>query len=486
MINYKIIYKIIGQLLWLEASLMGLCLLLSFFYEEDDTMPFMLTIVITLIGGFVLKYMGRDANNTLGRRDAYLVVTLTWVIFSLFGMLPFIIGGYLPRVTDAFFETISGFTTTGATIIEDVEVLPHGLLFWRTMTQWIGGLGIVFFTIALLPSLVGGGSVRVFAAETTGPIHSRMHPRLSTNSKWIWLIYIILTGACAVCYFFGGMSFFDCINYAMTTTATGGFATHNSSTEFFGSPAIEYTGTIFCFLSGINFTLLWFSIFKLKFRSILKNTEFKLYCSLIAISTIIIMYYLMRYNHYDLSDAFRYGIFQVVSFVTSTGLFSDDAAKWPRVTWIILGFCMFLGGCAGSTAGGFKCIRGVMLLKIIRNEFKRILHPNAILPVRINDTTINPALRVTLLAYLSVYIILFIIASTYLTAIDIDCVNSITIALSCLGNVGPTLGIEIGPTMSWDMLPDSGKWVCALLMLIGRLEIFSVLILFSPSFWHDN
>lgn len=476
-----------GSLLWLEASLLLLCMVLSICYSEDDTVPFLWTILITAAAGFGCHAYGRGARNSLSRKDAYFLVSATWIVFSLFGMLPFLIGGYIPDFTNAYFETMSGFTTTGATIVDDVEKFPHGILFWRTMTQWIGGLGIVFFTIALLPSLVGGGgNIRVFSAESTGPIKTKLHPRLSTTSHAIWMVYIILTVACMCFYNIGGMSVFDSINYAMTTTATGGFATHNSSTEFFNSPFIELSGTFFCFLSGVNFTLLYLTVSKMKIREFFKNTELRFYIFVTCTATVIIMYYLMMYNGYSLWKAFRFGIFQVVSFLTSTGLFSDDAARWPHVTWIVLGICMYIGGCAGSTAGGNKCIRIVMVLKIIFNEFRQILHPNAVLSVRVNDTIIPQSACSRLLSFMMLYFVLFLVAATYFTAIGVDVINSITLCLSCLSNVGPTLGTEIGPTMSWEELPVTCKWFCSILMLLGRLEIFTVLILFTPEFWKNN
>lgn len=486
MLNWKILYKIIGSLLWLEAALLAICLIMSMYYGESDTMPFLITVVITAIAGSILKYFGRNASNNLSRKDAYLLVTSTWIIFSFFGMFPFLIGGYIGNVTDAFFETISGFTTTGATILNDVEILPHGILFWRSMTQWIGGLGIVFFTIALLPSLVGSGNIKVFSAEATGPIRTKMHPRLSTNSHAIWMAYIVLTISCAILYYIGGMSLFDCINYAMTTTATGGFSTHNASTEFFNSPFIEYTGTLFCFLAGINFTLLFITVTKLRIKEFFRNAELRLYVGTILVCTTIIIFYLMRDLGYDFWKALRFGLFQVVSFLTSTGLYSDDAGKWPHVTWIILAICMFIGGCAGSTAGGVKCIRFVMILKIIRNEFKQILHPNAVLPVRIGETLIPASTRMRILPFITLYLGMFFISATFFTAIGIDVINAITMCLSCLSNVGPTLGVEIGPTMSWAEIPVICKWFCSTMMLIGRLEIFSVLILFTPEFWKNT
>ena len=485
MINHQLICKVLGQLLFLEAVLLMVSLGVSIGYQEDDVFAFLITIFITIGAGLALKWRGHNADNSMSRRDAYLVVSLAWIVFSFFGTFPFLISGYIHSFTDAYFETMSGFTTTGATIIDNVEVLPHGLLFWRSLTQWIGGLGIVFFTIALLPSLVGG-QIKVFAAEATGPIKTKLHPRLSTSAKWIWSIYIVLTIACIVSYYFGGMNVFDSFNYAMTTTATGGFATHNTSTEFFHSPTLEYICTLFTFLSGINFTLLYAAVIKLNIKNLFKNSEFKFYIFLVVVFTAFIMMELMTMRHYDLEHAFRCGLFQVVSFITTTGLFNDDAATWPHVTWVVLALCMFFGACSGSTSGGIKCIRGVMLLRIVKNEFKQILHPNAVLPLKIDGVNVPNQKRVTLLAFLVTYLIICLIISFTMIAMGIDNTNAITITLSSIGNVGPTLGVEIGPTMSWSQLPDIAKWFCSLMMLIGRLEIFSVLVILTPAFWREN
>ncbi len=485
MINHKLIYKVLGQLLFIEASLLMLSMLVAFYYQEDDSFAFIVATLSTIGGGLLLKWRGHGADNSMSRKDAYLVVSLSWIVFSLFGTLPFLISGYITDFTNAYFETMSGFTTTGATILDDVEALPHGLLFWRSLTQWIGGLGIVFFTIALLPSLVGG-QTKVFAAEATGPIRTKLHPRLSTSAKWIWSIYVVLTLACIAAYYLGGMNAFDSINYAMSTTATGGFSTHNMSTEFFHSPRLEYICALFCFLSGINFTLLYAAVIKLKAKDLFKNSEFRFYVFLVFIFTLFIMVELMARCHYDLEHAFRSSVFQVVSFITTTGLFNDDAALWPHVTWVVLALCMFFGSCSGSTSGGIKCIRGVMLLRVVKNEFRQILHPNAVLPLKIDGVNVPMQKRVTLLAFLVSYLIICFLISFVMIAMGIDSTNAFTITLSCVGNVGPTLGIEIGPTMSWSELPDVAKWFCSLMMLIGRLEIFSVLVIFTPAFWKEN
>lgn len=479
------IYKVLGSLLFIEVVLMLACYITSYFYNEDDSPAFAVSTLITVIGGFTLRYFGRDADNNLSRKDSYLVVTLAWTVFSIFGMLPFLLSGYVTNITDAFFESMSGFTTTGASIIDDVEALPHGILLWRTLMQWIGGLGIVFFTIALLPSMVGG-SVKVFAAEATGPIKTKLHPRLSTSAKWIWMIYIILTIACMGCYHLFGMNAFDAVNYGMSTTATGGFGTHNMTTEFFNSRPIEYTCAIFCFLSGINFVLLWTAVARLRIRQLFRNTEFRFYVTFIAALTAFIMLELIIRNSYSIEHAFRSAFFNIVSFVTTTGVLNDDASQWPRVTWIVMGICMFCGGMAGSTSGGFKNIRIVMMLKAIKNEFRQLLHPNAVLPVHVDGNIISQQKRNSLFALFAIFIVLSLIAALALTAMGIDAINSLTIILGCLTNVGPTLSIDIGPAMSWSVIPDAGKWLCTFYMLLGRLEIFSVLIIFTGAFWKEN
>lgn len=485
MVDFKIIYKIIGRLLFLEAAFMLCCVGIALWHGENDSVAFMASVLLTVAGGAMFMFFGRDAGNNMNRKEAYLVVTATWLIFSVFGMLPFLISGHITNITDAYFETMSGFTTTGATIFDDVECLPHGILFWRSLTQWVGGLGIVFFTIAILPSMVGG-SMKVFSAEATGPIKSKMHPRLTTSAKWLWSIYLALTIACGLSYWLAGMDWFDSINYSMTTTATGGFSTHNDSTLHFDSAAIDYISILFQFLAGMNFILLYSIVFKGQIRNLRQNSEFKLYLGIVLTASLWIMTLLVIQCGYDWEKAIRSSLYQVVSFITTTGLFNDDAAKWPHLTWVILGVCMFIGSCAGSTSGGFKCIRGVMIVKVIQNEFRRMLHPNAVLPVKVNGQTIPQSKIYTLLAFFAVFVLMCLFATTVMIVVGIDHVNAITISLSCVSNVGPTLGTDIGPEMSWSGLPEGIKWLLSLLMMMGRLEIMTVLVLFTSSYWSDN
>jgi trk system potassium uptake protein TrkH len=457
----------------------------AFGFEEDDTLAFAMSLLITFGSAVLFLYMGRHAENTLSRHDAYIVVTAVWIIFSIFGMFPFLIHGSITSVTDAYFETMSGFTTTGATILDDVEALPHGMLFWRSLMQWIGGLGIVFFTIAILPSLVGG-SVKIFAAEATGPIKAKMHPRLTTTAKWIWSIYSLLTVGCGLSFWLAGMNWFEATNYAMTTTATGGFAIHNSGTADFQSPTVDYIAIIFQFLAGINFTLLYISIFKMKLKDLYRNSEFKLYISTVLLATAAIMLCLLIQMGYPLEKAFRNALFQVVGFITTTGICNDDIGTWPHVTWIILGLVMFLGACAGSTSGGFKCIRGVMTLKVLRNNFRQIIHPNAVLPIKVNGQSIPQSRITALFAFFTLFVLMLIVTAAIMIISGIDSTNSVVIALSCVSNVGPSLDNQVGPPILWSGMSDIVKWTLCLLMLMGRLEILTVLVLFTRTFWKEN
>lgn len=485
MVNFRIISKVIGSLLFVEAFFMAWCLGVSYWNHEDDTLAFLLSMSLTAGCAFLMLYWGRGSDNSLNRRDAYLVVTSTWVFFSLFGMFPFLIHGSITNLTDAYFESMSGFTTTGASIIDDVERLPRGILFWRSLMQWIGGLGIVFFTIAILPSLVDG-SVKVFAAEATGPIRAKMHPRLTTNAKWIWSIYLLLTIGCGICFWLCGMTWFEALNYSMTTTATGGFAIHNDGLAQFGSVTVDYVSILFQFLSGINFTLLYISLVKLRPGSLFKNSEFKFYLTIVICATAWIMYLLYSRMGFQLEHAFRSALFQVVSFMTTTGMFSEDISQWPHITWIILGVLMFTGACAGSTSGGFKSIRAVMLLQVLLNTFKQSLHPNAVLPVKVNGQSVSQTKIVALLAFFAMSVLMMLVTAAIMIVGGIDNTNAVVIAISSFGNVGPSLSNEVGMVMTWSEMSDLIKWALCLLMLMGRLEIMTVIVLFTRVFWKDN
>jgi len=431
----------------------------------------------------LLAALGKGGERQLTRRDGYVLVSFAWVAFSLFGMLPFYIGGYIPDIADAFFETMSGFSSTGATILDDIESLPHGILFWRSMTQWIGGLGIIMFTIAVLP-IFGVSGLQVFAAEASGPTHDKVHPRIGITAKWIWSIYTGITTLLVCLLMLGGMDWFDSICHAFATTGTGGFSTKQASVAYYNSPYIEYVISIFMFISGINFTLVLLFVNR-KFKKFISNAELKFYFSSVVFFTAVIAIALYYTSPMGMEESFRKSLFQVISLHTSTGFATDDYMQWSPVLWGLLTIIMLMGACAGSTTGGLKCIRMVILTKVSRNEFKHILHPNAILPVRINKQVISSSIVSTVLAFCFIYITIIVISTLLMMAMGVGAEESIGCVISSIGNMGPGLG-ETGPAYSWNALPDAAKWLLSLLMLLGRLELFTVLLLFTPDFWKRN
>lgn len=483
MINFKTIIRIIGILLLLETVMFLVCSNVSFYYRESDMLDFWKAGGITAGIGLLLAALGKGGERQLTRRDGYVLVSFAWVAFSLFGMLPFYIGGYIPDIADAFFETMSGFSSTGATILDDIESLPHGILFWRSMTQWIGGLGIIMFTIAVLP-IFGVSGLQVFAAEASGPTHDKVHPRIGITAKWIWSIYTGITTLLVCLLMLGGMDWFDSICHAFATTGTGGFSTKQASVAYYNSPYIEYVISIFMFISGINFTLVLLFVNR-KFKKFIGNAELKFYFGSVVLFTAVIAIVLYYTSPMGMEESFRKSLFQVISLQTSTGFATDDYMQWTPVLWGLLTIIMLMGACAGSTTGGLKCIRMVILTKVSRNEFKHILHPNAILPVRINKQVISPSIVSTVLAFCFIYISIIVIGTLLMMAMGVGAEESMGCVISSIGNMGPGLG-ETGPAYSWNALPDAAKWLLSFLMLLGRLELFTVLLLFTPDFWKRN
>ena len=484
MINWKMISKIMGFLLFIEAGFLSLCTALSIFYKEPDITAFILSTLLTIAVGIPLSYVGKDAERKLSRKDGYVVVTFAWIIFSIFGMLPYYISGYIPNLTNAFFETMSGFSTTGASILDDIESLPHGLLFWRSMTQWIGGMGIVIFTIAVLP-IFGVGGIQLFAAEATGPKFDKITPRIDVTAKWIWAIYIVLTITETLLLMLGGLSLFDSVCHAMSTTATGGFSTKQDSIAAFHSPYVEYVITIFMFLSGINFSLLYLLFLKGSIKRLLGDSEVRWYVKTVLIFTTIITIGLLISSPMGLEEAFRKSSFLVVSLQTTCGYVTDDYMLWAPPLWMLTTIITYCGACAGSTSGGTKCIRAVIVARIAKNEFMHILHPNAVLPVKVNGTSVSSTTKSTVLAFFVVFIMLVFLGWFVMMCIGLDFDDAYSVVISSLANVGPGIGM-CGPSFSWNALPDAAKWLSIVYMLIGRLELFTVLLLLSPTFWKNR
>lgn len=485
MLNIPIIYKALGTLLLLEALLLGLCFGMGFYFGEVNHLTFGLPSALAAVIGALLLYFGRHAENRMGRRDGFLIVSLTWVVFSLVGMLPFIVSGYQPRVAAAFFETMSGFTTTGATAFTDIDALPHSILLWRSITHWIGGMGIVFFTIAVLPNM-GGGDVKLFSAEATGLKIGKLHPRISTTARWLWSIYSLLTITCMAAYFFGGMGLFDALCHGLSTIGTGGFSTHTASIAWFQSPRLQWIATLFMFLASVNSTLLYLFFIKRRVRDVLHDDELRCFLVIFFVAAFSIMGILMCADHMDFATALRSAFFNTASLQSTTGFSDEDFMKWHPTIWLILSLISIIGACAGSTSGGLKSVRVLMVWRLTKAEFKKMLHPHAVLPVRINNTVITSQTARTVFVFFVVYFMLIMLSTFAMVAMGLSLLDAFGLAISSFSNVGPSIGHLIGPLGSWGVLNDAILWINSFLMLAGRLEIFSLLLPLTPAFWRDE
>ena len=480
MINYKIIFNIIGLLLLIEGIFMLFCIPVSLFYDEHDFISLALSASITISVGTITWFLTRDAKKNIGKREGYIIVCLAWTVFSFFGSLPFVISRAIPDFTNAFFETISGFTTTGASILNDIEAMPRGLLFWRSMTQWLGGMGIIVMSLAILP-ILGIGGMQLFIAEVPGPVPDKLHPRIKETAKRLWGIYIIFTGIEVLLLLFGGMNLFDAICHSFTTMATGGYSTRQESIAFFDSPYIHYVITVFMFLAGTNFTLSYFALHG-KFDKVWKNEEFRFYAGFILGFVLLIMVVLLLTQNQTIEKSFRHALFQVVAISTTTGFVTANYLNWIPFLGVIIFILMFFGGSGGSTGGGVKILRVVLLLKNSYLELKRLIHPNAVIPVRLNREAVSPQIITNVLAFVVFYMLILIFGTVVMSALGYDMDTSLGAVAATLGNIGPGIG-GVGPAYNYFHIPDFGKWFLSFLMLIGRLELFTVLILFSPAFW---
>lgn len=495
-LNYQIILHVMGLLLLCNGGFMLLATLVSWFYQDGVTLEISTAALITLFVGTLLMFTTRGHSKEVKIREGYIIVTFGWIFMALSGALPYVISESIPRFTNAFFETMSGYTTTGASILNDIEAIPKGILFWRSLTHWIGGMGIIVLAIAILP-LLGIGGMQLFSAESPGPSADKLKPRITDTAKRLWLIYVSYTLAETILLWVSGMTFFDAINHAFSTLSTGGFSTKNASIAYWNdNPAIQYIIIIFMLLAGSNFVLSYFA-FKGKISKVLHDDEFKWYFFFIvgftAISSLIV------YLQADVSlssidhpmvlgegeSAFRHSLFQVLAVITTTGFVTADYTMWTPFLTILFFGLFFLGGSAGSTAGGVKVMRHLIMIKNGLIEFRRTLHPNAILPVRFNGKSISKEIVFNILGFFILYMLAFIIGAVVLAALGLDFETAIGGAASSLGNIGPAFG-GLSPVNNFDMLPDFGKWWCSFLMLIGRLELFTVLIILTPFFWRNR
>lgn len=477
--HIKLVINILGFLLLFLAGTMLLPIPFSIYYGDGDFLPFIISAAITFLVGFLAFKLTRRTRDVRAR-EGFAIVTLGWTFFSLFGCLPFLISGEISSLTDAFFETMSGFTTTGATILNDIENLPHGLLFWRSLTHWLGGMGIIVLSLAILPFL-GVGGMQLFKAEVPGPVPDKLTPRVTETAKILWGVYVLISGLETILLMFGGMSLFDALCHTFGTMATGGFSTKNASIGYYDNAYIQYVIIFFMLAAGTNFSL-HFRFFRRDVNAYHRNKEFRFYIGLV-IGAILFIGFDTFTNHYpDFEVAFRNTLFQVVSILTTTGYGTADYEQWSFSSQFILFLYMFIGGCAGSTGGGMKVIRLYILIQFVRMEVKRLLHPSAVIPLRVGDHVVPREIVTHVIGFLGLMAGLFCIGVLLMTLFGLDLVSALGAIAATLGNIGPGLG-SVGPTDNYAHIPVIGKWILTFFMLAGRLEIYTVLILFAPSFW---
>ena len=482
--NTRMVFRTMGALLLIEAVFMTLALGVSLWYGEADSDVFLFSTIVTLLAGVIGLLIGRRAESRMGEREGYLIVAMVWVVFSTFGLLPYYLSGQVPSFTDAWFESMSGFTTTGATIIPDLEVITHGLLFWRSLTQWIGGMGIIVLSIAILP-IFGLNGMQLYAAEVSGLTYEKVSPRIADTAKMMWSIYVLLTITEVAALWLCGMDVFDAICHSFSTIATGGFSTHNNSLEYYDSAAIHYTVTFFMFISGINFVLLIY-LLRGKARNFFQDEELRWYSVAVLVFAVMLTVglYIARpgWTGLQMERAFRDSIFTVISSMTSTGYTISDYMYWPVVAWVVIFFLMLTGACAGSTAGGIKWVRLAIIMKNGVAEFQRRIHPNAIIPVKLNEKNVPQQTINNIMAFLIFYIFIIVVTVIIFSATGVNFDESIGAAVSAIGNVGISIG-QFGPAGTYAEFPTVAKWVMSFVMLVGRLEIFTVLLLFTRALW---
>ena len=490
-INYQIIFYFFGILLMFNGGFMFIASLLSYMYNDGITDSLIVSGIIVLSLGAFFSIYNRNFDINLNKREGYIVVIFGWIVMILSGSLPYILTNSIQGFTNIIFETTSGYTTTGATILDSIESLPKGIIFWRSITHWIGGMGIIVLAIAILP-LLGIGGMQLFSAEAPGPSADKLHPRITDTAKRLWLIYLSVTLIETLLLSIFGMSFFDAINHSMSNIASGGFSTKDTSLAYWNNmPMIQYIVIFFMFLAGTNFVLLYY-VFKGKLNKINIDEEFNLYLKFVLFFSVIVALIVFFNSNFLVSDdislfsrvegVIRHSLFQVVSIVTTTGFVTADYTSWTPFLLLIFFGLMFIGGSAGSTSGGFKIVRHLLLIKNGFLEFKRILHPNAIVPVRYNNKSVPNEIVYNILGFFIIYMLTFMIGALGFSMFGLDFQSALGVSASSLGNVGPSIG-DFGPMGTFNQMSSFAKWWSSFLMIVGRLELFTVLIIFTAYFW---
>lgn len=476
-LRYNVVLGVLGSILWLLAGFMIIPLFVAVYYGESlHTFAIPLAITISVASFFTLFFKRKDEEWNL--KEGFFIVAVGWLVAAVFYSFPYMLEGVPP--ISALFESMSGVTATGATALTDIESHSRSLLFWRSMTQWLGGMGIIMLFIAILPKL-GIAGRQMFRAEVPGLQEEQLRPRIRETAKILWLVYIVLSISELLILIIAGLSPYDAITHTFTSISCSGFSPYSNSIAAFNDPMVEGIIMLFMFLGGANFALHYKSIFSDR-TSLIKDQEFKLYFSIIVIATFVLTYMLFKTEVYSLADAFRYGSFHVISILTTTGYATADFNLWPDSSRFILFLLMFIGGCAGSTSGGVKVVRLLLLLKYAQKILFKVIHPKAVVPIRFNNKAVPEEVIHSIVSFMFIYLMIFFASSTLLSLMGMDFVTTLTASIATLGNVGPGLGL-VGPMASFDSIPDPGKLILIANMWIGRLEVFTVIVLLTPAFW---
>lgn len=477
--NFRVVSKVLGMLLVCEALLMLPSLAVSTYYKGDDVTAFALSILITGLAGVPLTFI-KTGKRSMYARDGFAIVALGWILLSFFGSLPFVISGVIPSFIDGFFEASSGFTTTGASILTHLEDLPKGILFWRSFTHWVGGMGVIVLTLAILPS-AGAGAMQMLKAESPGPTPGKIVPRVAETAKILYGIYIVITIVEIILLKMAGLSLFDSAIHTFGTVGTGGFSNMNSSVGSYNNIPVEIIITIFTFICGANFTL-YYQMLKGDLKAPFKDEEFRFYSGVVIISIILITINLYGNVFNSIWESLRHSSFQVVTIISTTGYASTNTETWGMFSKIILFMLMFVGGCAGSTSGAIKNVRFLLLFKVMKRELLQIIHPKAVYSVRFGSRVVDERTISEVLGFFFMYIIIFIVAVLAVSLDNLDWATTITSVAATLGNVGPGFGV-VGAVGNYSSLSYFSKLVLSMCMIIGRLEIYPILLLGVPSFW---
>ncbi|BCJ95371.1 potassium transporter KefA [Anaerocolumna cellulosilytica] len=476
--NYRLVLNILGKVMLLEAALMIPSLIVSIIYGDGDSLAFLITILIVSLLGIAVTFI-KPPKTKMFARDGFMIVTLAWIILAVFGGLPFYISGAIPSFIDCIFETMSGFTTTGSSILADVEALPRGLLFWRSFTHWFGGMGVLVFFLTLIPSM-GGRTQHLLRAESPGPSPGKLVPKIKETSMILYGIYFVLTVVCTICLLFAGMPLFDSVVHALGTAGTGGFSIKNSSISYYNSPLIDIIISVFMVIFGVNFTV-YFYILKRNLMEVKKNSEVKLFLLVIGLSTLLITVNITRI-YGSVWEAFYQAFFQVTSLISTTGYATADYNLWPSFSKMILIGLMFVGSCAGSTSGGLKQIRLFVMLKSVKRTIKKMVHPRSVIPIRADGKLIDEEQVSGIAIFCGAYFLIMIVATVLISLDNHDFETNFSAVLTAISNVGPGFG-KVGPTGNFGFYSDFSKLILSLCMLVGRLEIFPVLMMFQLNAW---